>query len=1318
MRNYFSVHNHTEYSNLKLIDSINRADRMIDYAWEIGLSGLAFTDHDCVSGHLKFLKAYKSKLEKEWTKQFPDIDKPSYEEMSKQLDFKVALGNEIYLSEEGLDKDQLGHFYHMILVAKDAEGWKQIKQLSSAAWQRAWCKAILRTPTYPSDLFNIVKGGHLICTTACLGGYVAQQFLLQEYDKIDNHLALLDELFGHENFFIELQPNLDGEEQISYNKFMIEKYWGKYNFIFATDSHYLKPDEREIHKAFLNSKSSKDREVDEFYKYAYMMTSEEVKMFMPYVTEEQFNIMTENTRKIKDSISFFEIAQPKVIAKVDYEHWDEYENDLEVFNDVDAEKYPYFYQYLHSEDEADNYLIRLIAHGFIEKYKSTWNYEEYYKRLEEELWTIKTVGDSINQSMSDYFITMSKMVDLIWEAGSIVGPSRGSAGALLLNYLIGITQINPIELDLPYVWRFMHPSRPDFPDIDVDSESGKRSAVFNAIKKYFTERNGDVINVCTFGTEGTKSALKTAARGLKIDDDTIAYITSMIPNERCNDWSLKDCYYGNGENRSPIKAFVTEMNKYPKLWALSQNIEGLVTRLGVHASGVVCVNGSFIEYGSYMRTSKGQLVTAFDLHDQEECALIKYDMLTVSALDRIHQTMNYLLEDKVIEWQGSLKKTYNKYLAPEVLDYTSEEMWNIVGQNGISSLFQFDTIVGGQAIRQIQPRNLKQLAIANSIMRLMSDGEQPIDIYVEQKNNPQLWYDKMYNYGLTDEEIKVLEPYLKEKDGVAESQEVVMQLSMDKNISNFTMSEANKLRKVIAKKEFRDIEKIHDLYMTKGREVGTSDTLLNYVWEKQFSLSLGYSFSTIHTTGYSIIAVQEMNLAYHYPIIYWNCACLSVDSSAINAVDFHNLIEEEIIEEDDDEDKKVQNKMDYAKIAAALDSFKNVCQIQMPDINKSRLSFTPILEDNSILYGLKGISRITEPVINEIFLNRPFSSLKDFLNKVTKKIVTKDKVINLIKCGAFNKIENKTTEQILDDYIWSICEPKQKLTLQNANMLIDLNLLPVELETESELYKLTKELRKNKDDSKLWYFADRIEVPILKIDTWRQIIADSGIQGKELTFNGEPRKVLDLNAWDKYYKTKMENIKTYIKNNHDQLLTTLNELLFMNEFNKYCAGDELQWELDSMNFFFKNHPLNQVLPQLPFETDILDDIEEGAQDGVFSIQDKIIPKMRLYTIAGTVIDRDKTKSLVTLQTPTGVIDLKIYKDLYATFVNVIGEVSESGEKIIEQDSFFEKGVHLLVTGIKRGSTFVPKVYKSTGRKAILKINIDENGNFAGLEEKK
>lgn len=111
MRDYFSIHNHTEYSNLKIIDSINRADRMIDYAWDLGLSGLAFTDHDCLSGTLGFLDSYRKKLKKEWTALNPDAETiPGYEEMSNELDFKVILGNEIYLSEEGLDKNGIGHF--------------------------------------------------------------------------------------------------------------------------------------------------------------------------------------------------------------------------------------------------------------------------------------------------------------------------------------------------------------------------------------------------------------------------------------------------------------------------------------------------------------------------------------------------------------------------------------------------------------------------------------------------------------------------------------------------------------------------------------------------------------------------------------------------------------------------------------------------------------------------------------------------------------------------------------------------------------------------------------------------------------------------------------------------------------------------------------------------------------------------------------------------------------------------------------------------------------------------------------------------------
>lgn len=1346
-RDYISLHNHTEYSNIKIIDSINRMDRMVDYAWDLGLSGVAFTDHDCLSGTLQAMDVYRAKLKKEWIALHPEAEViPSYEEMSKELDFKVILGNEIYLSEDGLNSESFGgHFWHLILLAKDAEGYEQIKRLSSAAWKRSWMRAILRTPTYPSDLLDIIQGGHVICSTACLGGYAAwcwkqiQQGGFEELcpweteeevqnqsntdfylNKLDSHLAAMEGLFGKGNFYIELQPNDEkyGKEQNAYNQFMIERYWGKYPFIFTTDSHYLKADEREIHKAFLNSKSSKDREVDDFYHYAYMMSQEEVKGLMPYVDNEKFNIMVNNSRYIKDMCQFFELEQKPKLATVEYEHWDEYEDDLTIFQDVDEETYPNFYEYLHSNNPSNNYLARLVAHGYVEKYQDSWSDEVYFARLEEEFWTLKEVGLKINQSMADYFITMSKIIDICWnDAGSIVGPSRGSAGALLINYLLGITQMNPVQLDLPFVWRFLHPSRPDLPDIDFDTESDKRAKVFNEVKNYFNSIGGDVINVCTFGTEGTKSAIKTAGRGLNIDDEVVSYITSMIPNERGFDWSLKDCYYGNGDDRAPIKAFVEQMTLYPRLWELAQSIEGLITRLGVHASGVVCVNDDFNKYNSYMKTSKGQIVTSYDLHTLERCGMVKYDFLTVSALDRIRQCMNYMLEDGTMEWQGSLRATYNKYLHPEVLDYTSNEMWDMVGRGEISALFQFDTLVGSQAIKDIQPRSIEELAISSSLMRLMGDGELPLAKYARYKRVPQLWYDEMGRHNLTYEEIKVLEKYLLKKKGVGESQEVIMQIVMDPQISGFDMKEANKLRKTIAKKKFSEIEAVKQLFYEKGAACGSSTNLLDYIWNIQVSAQLGYSFSELHTTGYSLIALQEMNLAYKYPIIYWNTACLSVDASAINSQDFYNLIEEDIVNTEDVEGKKIQNKMDYAKIAAALDKFKHICKIELPDINQSRLSFTPNVERNSILYGLKGITRVTEPVINEIMNNRPFDSMQDFMNKVTKRIVTKDKVINLIKCGAFDQIEQKGRREILNDFIWSICEPKNKLTMQNANMLIDMDLLPQELIYESDVYKMTKELRKHRDSNKIWYCADRLDIPYDKFTSWKQILIDSKIEGKEMIIDGEPRKVIDSKRWDSFYEMKMGKIKTYIKNNHDELLKALNNKLFQNEFNKYCSGNEMDWELDGINFYFNGHPLETAIPELPIQTDAVVNIIEDAQDGTFVIKGKIIPKMKLFTIAGTVIDRDTTKGLVTIQCPDGVVNIKVYKGLFALYNQTIADLDAAGNKVIEEESFFDKGTHLLVTGIQRGATFVPKVYKSTGRRAILKIVLDEQNHFVRFEEK-
>ena len=400
--------------------------------------------------------------------------------------------------------------------------------------------------------------------------------------------------------------------------------------------------------------------------------------------------------------------------------------------------------------------------------------------------------------------------------------------------------------------------------------------------------------------------------------------------------------------------------------------------------------------------------------------------------------------------------------------------------------------------------------------------------------------------------------------------------------------------------------------------------------------------------------------------------------------------------------------MDYAKLAAALDSFKRSgCTIRLPDINESRLGFTPDVKTNSILYGLKGITKVTDPAINEIMANRPFKSFDDFLNRITRRIVTKDKIINLIKCGAFDRLENKNRRQILEEYIWQECGPKKKLTMQNANMLIDMNLLAdADVSYQENVYKLTKELRKHRDPNKLWYCGDRLVIPEDKIELWRQIIGDSKLEVKEIVINDEPRRVISSSDWDRFYEINMQKIKTYIQTNHDALLQKLNNRLFMDEFNKYCAGDELQWELDSINFFFSGHPLDGALDEYDIHIDPIESIVEDAQDGQFVIKGKIIPKMKLYTVAATVIDRDNTKAIVTVQAPDGVLTLKLYKGLYAEYSKADEETGE--------ESFFEKGVHLLITGIQRGSTFVPKVYKNTGRHSLLRIYLNENNKCSAI----
>ena len=1304
LNNYASLHNHTEISNLKLIDSINKIEDLIDYGVELGLAGIAITDHDSVGGHVRAWNHYNSLSEEIRNKH------------------KLILGNEIYLCRSDLTAEthQKGEkFYHLILIALDDIGHEQIRELSTRAWSRSYMKAIMRTPTYSEDLYDIigVNPGHIVATTACLGGYCGTKFAQAEFEAIERHLYMMSQLFGAGHFYIELQPSYQ-TDQIAYNKYMIDKYWGQYNFIFATDSHYLKKEDAQIHKVFLNSKSSGDREVDSFYASAYMMSYNEViEYFKSYIDIDKIEEMASNTLSICNRVKGYTLKQNSIIPKI------KYEVDSDIVAEVGAfiawckslgANVDYISKMFLEVNPADVYMLYLVSRGW-RKIKDLPEQERYVVELDYECEQLYQISKQLEQSMSDYFITMAKMIDIMWdEAGTLVGPARGSAGSSLIAYLLGITQINPLTqpVELPF-WRFMHAERPGLPDIDIDTEADKRNAVFNKVRNYFQSLGGDMIHVCTYGTEGSKSAIKTAARGLDIDDDVVSYFSSMIPNERGFDWTLKQCYIGDDDHRA-IPAFKAEMDKYPMLWKVASAIEGMITRLGCHASGVLALNQPIWKNNAAMKTSKGILVTAYDLGDTEQLGGVKYDYLTVQALDKIHVCMNWLLEDKHITWQGNLRDTYTKYISPDAINYTDRGMWDSLCNKEIPSAFQFDTAQGGQAVNLIQPHSLLELLTGNSVMRLMAQdgGELPLETYARHKADIGIWYRKMREANLNDAEIAVLETHLLPVYGVAASQESMMKLAMDEKIAGFTIGEANILRKAVAKKKRDLLEKGKNLFYQKGLERGTRLELLDYVWNVQVMTQAGYSFSDIHTTAYSYIAIQEMNLCYFYPDIYWKTACLSVDAGAINAEDFYNLNNLGIVTATEEEDKREQNKVQYGKMASAIIKLQEFTEVALPDINIARFGFTPNEQDNSVMFGLRGIARVGEPIIQAILTKRPFASLEDFCERMVdedgKKQISKDRVVNLIKAGAFNHIEKKTREQVLSDYLHRTCEPKSKLTLQNFAMLVANNLIPSEYSYQVRVYNFTKYIRKQKLANA--YILDNVAMAFYAENNYPMTYVKQMVDT-----SGAVVDTISKTTWDSIYESEMNKIRAFIKSNHDELLHNLNEQLFAAEWDKYAKGSELKWELDSMSFYYSGHPLTKVV--LPIEISGVKELVENEFDSFWTIKGKQVPKYRLRTIIGAVIDKDTTKGTFTLSCPDGVINVKVFKQQFARYAHTLSDTDEEGNKTVLENSFFDKGTFLAVTGILKGDTFMPKTYRSTGFDPILKIVLNENGELDYLMRK-
>ena len=1275
---YMGWHNHDDRgSNARLRDSIIKVPDLIEYAHSIGMKGICITDHESISA---------AKLAQE----IMDTHKgdPEWE------DFKLGLGNEIYLCNRPDPDVKLKVFPHFLLLALDDYGHEGIRELSTNSWvNNSFMDVMYRVPTYYDNLEDMLEKfkGHIIGSTACIGSPLDRKLLQYQaygedpviWDACVGWIEYMNDIFGKGNFFLELQPN-DAVEQVYVNDKLIKlsKETGT-PYVITTDAHYLTKQDKNIHATFLKSQNG-EREVEDFYATTYVMTSEEIHEYMDkYIGADAVDIGLKNTLVMWDRVQEYHFDRD---LHIPYLPRDTREPDAKLYGKY-KDKIPLLKEFFFSEADSDRHMTRRMLEEF--ERNQDYQNDEAFASINECLdYTLKSSIKN-NTHWSAYFMNVADYTDICWECDSVVAPGRGSGVGFGLLNTLGIIQINPLkEKTKTYPWRFLNPERMTVLDIDTDIMPSRRDDIIYRFGEiYGFDR---VAKVLTYTTEGPRQAILTAARGLgTIDNDTASYIASLVIFDRGQARSLKTMYYGNDEYE-PSAEFIREMDAHPELWAAAQKIEGLVSGVGSHAGGVIIVDEPFTKTTSLMRTKSGDIVTAFDLHECERCSLIKIDLLATDYCSKVYVTLMLLIKDGVIEWQGSLRDTYEKYIGVYTLERDAEDMWKMLWDHKVLSLFQMEKDSGKKALALVKPHSVDDLATINSVIRLMAQekgAESPLEKFARFHEDITLWYKEMEDAGLTQEEQDILKGILGVSYGICEAQEYLVLLTMHPAIGGFDLQWGDRLRKAVAKKKPKDFNQLQKEFFENRDKKGLSKNLTNYVWNVLIMTQRGYGFNKSHTLAYSVCGLQELNLAYKYNIIYWNCANLIVDSGAL--------------------DETENDSTDYGKIGIAIAKIQQEgVPVELPLVNEAEFGFKPDIPNDRIIFGLKGINGINTQISQAIIENRPYSSIEDFMAKIYDTgIVKKAGMLKLIKAGCFTELHSKdraeTMRWFLKHYVF---KPLESLTLNQFNRLVELKLIPGELEFAQKCvffkrYVLSKDAlfecyidatkKMNKkgyhdryfildENSQPFFMANLSEESIIRINGDYFVIS-------EKKFEKEIDKLIDpLKTWF----SKPETLNLY------------NDVCFEELVKDEAKGDEAKWNMDALSFYqIGKNELQNVdeekygivnffeLPDEPEPYSWYTRYIEG--------QPKQIPKYKISCIAGTVINADNNHHQITLSTKYGPVNVKVNKGKYAYYKKAVSVIGDDGKKHTIENSWFKRGTLLRICGFKRDDQFWPLNYADT-----------------------
>ena len=958
MEDYVHLHVHTYYS---VLDGQSKVTRLVDKAIADGMKGMAITDHGVMFG-IKEFADYCAKVNKG--------RKENGEEP-----FKPIFGCEMYVARRTMhDKEKSMHDnsgYHLIVLAKNYTGYKNLIKLVSNAWVDGY---YYRPRTDREQLEKYHEG--LIVCTACIAGEVPNKIIHDDIEGAREACEWYHRVFG-DDFYLELQRHEVKDPSIVANREayplqqkankVLMKFAKEYGIklICTNDCHFEDKETAEAHDHLLCISTNEDLDDPKRMRYSkqeWFKTRAEMNDIFSDIPEA----MT-NTLEILDKVEIYDINHGPIMPffpiPEDFgteEEWrkkfteedlyKEFTTDENGENPLSPEEgqkvidrlggYEKMYRI---KFEAD-YLAKLTYDGAKKLYGDPLS-DEVKNHIRFELHVMKTMG------FPGYFLIVQDFINAARQQLDVmVGPGRGSAAGSVVAYCLGITQIDPLKYDLLFE-RFLNPDRVNLPDIDTDFDDDGRGRVLQWVMDKYGHEN--CAHIITYSTMATKNSIKDVARVEKLPLNVSNALCKAIP-ERLPDGMKMNLT--NAIKCTPqlqdaeVSEDIRERNtiKYAKM------LEGTVRGTGIHACGFIICRNPIDEWVPISTADdpdfpeKKVPVTQYDGHVIESTGLIKMDFLGLKTLSELKEAC------KVV------KQTRGEIIDLEKIPIDDELTYQLYQRGQTIGTFQFESAGMQKYLRELHPTVFEDLIAMNALYR-----PGPMDYipdFIKRKHDPSLVkYD-----------IPCMEKYLKDTYGITVYQEQVMLLS--RQLANFTRGESDALRKAMGKKMKAIVDKMKPKFIKQGQENGHDPQILEKIWS-DWEKFASYAFNKSHATCYSWVAYQTAYMKAHYPAEYM-AALMTRRFSQITEI------------------TKLMEECKALKIATLG-----------PDVNESQIGFG-VNKHGEIRFGLSAIKGMgasaAESIVRERMENGPYKDIYDFAERVDLSNVNRKAFESLAYSGGFD----------------------------------------------------------------------------------------------------------------------------------------------------------------------------------------------------------------------------------------------------------------------------------------------------------------------------